>query len=456
MSDYPNIVLIVFDTARRDRFGCYGYNRGTTPAVDAFAREALLFEGMMAPAPWTVPSHASLFTGLHVREHGADHPVPILPPTTTLASHLRASGYTTVCVTNNPLIHDDTGLSQGFMDFIFRPYLRDHRWLNRARFVLGIRDSGAAATNRVVAGLLPRLRRPFFLFINYLECHWHYTPPRRFERRFVRGLSWAGSVRRRLVTRRQAVWEAMASADSAGIKFYSDLYDAELACLDDRFARLIDMFRKTRLLDETIFIVTSDHGENIGEEGLGSHQGSLRQNLIHVPFLVRIPGRSPTRIGGLVQFTDVFAGLCRQAGLSIPEHLQDRPFSVDPFTLESGDGGRAFAFAEWHHWGTQKTAGLQKRSPHFDFSRIPDGIEAALDGRKKLVVDLAGGRERLYDLTSDDRETHDIAAAQPSEVTRLRSALSQWRDAFPANGNAAYSVEDQVAVEKRLRELGYV
>ncbi|MGH2452760.1 MAG: sulfatase, partial [bacterium] len=308
-ADRPNLILVVFDTARRDRFGCYGYPRGTTPAVDALAGEALLFERMITPAPWTVPSHASLFTGLYPREHGAQNPVPMLTGSAlTLAAHLRTLGYATVAVTNNALIYGETGLAAGFDDVRLRPGDNGRpRWLWRAEFLLGLTDSGAAATTQLVGELLPRLRRPFFLFINYLECHWAYLPPRRFARRFARQ-SWPQSVRYRLRSRRRLVWEAIAEADGSRLALYNDLYDAELATLDERFGRLLDHLRRAGSWEETALLLTSDHGENIGEDGLASHQGSLRQNLIHVPFLARIPGRRSARIGGLTQFTDVFAG----------------------------------------------------------------------------------------------------------------------------------------------------
>ncbi len=458
MADQPNILLMVFDTARRDRFGCYGYARGTTPAVDDFARRALVFDRMITPAPWTVPSHASLFTGLYPREHGADHPLPILNGAVpTLASFFRDRGYTTVCVTNNPLVHHETGLSAGFSQVILRPGGASAPWLSRGRVVLGLQDSGAAATNRVVGGLLRRLPQPFLLFINYLECHWQYTPPRRFERRFTSEDTLVRSMHRRVRQRSQVMWEAVATADEARLRLYRDLYDAEMACLDERTGHLLATIERAGLLEQSIIVLTSDHGENIGEEGLASHQGSLRQNLIHVPFLVRVPGRPAGRIPGLVQFTDVFRGLCGLADVRVPPHLDDRPMSVDPFRLSSGELGRPVAFAEWRHWGTEKLTRIQRKAPHFDFRRIPHGLESAQDARYKLVVDLGTGTQRLYDLVEDPAESLDVAQQHPADLTRLRDALQQWRDTARQPVTAAgYSPQDLVAVEHRLQELGYL
>ncbi len=450
-----NLVLVVFDTARRDRFSCYGYPRATTPAADALAREALLFERMITPAPWTVPSHASLFTGLYPREHGADNPMPLLRTSLpTLAAHLGAHGYATACVTNNPLVSGETGLAGGFAEVRLRPGLNGQaRWSGRLRFALGLADSGAAATNRLLADLLPRLPHPFFLFVNYLECHWNYAPPRRFERRFAPRHSWLQSIRRRVRTRDRVMWEAIAEADADTLALYSDLYDAELATVDARFGNLLDLLRRTRRWEETVLVLTSDHGESLGEEGLASHQGSLRQHLIQVPFLSRLPGRQAARIEGLTQFTDVYAGLCGVLGLPVPAHLEERPFAVDPFTLRPGEPGRPFAFSEWRYWAPEKLVRLRRKARHFDFERIPPGLEAVQDGRYKLLVD-GDGRERLFDLARDHDEQRTVDL--PEQTNRLQEALLRWRAAAVRGEPSVYTAAEEAAVEDRLRELGYL
>lgn len=449
-----NLIIFVLDTARRDRFGCYGYPRGTTPAVDTFAHEALVYDRMIAPAPWTIPSHASLFTGLYPREHRADNPAPILNGhAPTLAGHLREQGFTTVCVTNNPLLDHDTGLASGFAQVIVRP---GRGKFSRNAAILGFRDSGAGATFRVVVELLRTLPRPFFLFVNYLECHWHYMPPWRFERKFAATRSRFGSIRRRVRERNLVMWEAIAAAGPGDLRRYQDLYDAELACVDEQVGQLLDYLRRRRLLDDTAIIVTADHGENIGEDGLASHQGSLRQNLIHVPFIARIPGRSGQRVDGLVQFTDVFSGLCGVLGVGVPAHLEARPFAVDPFTLSHGDRGRTFAFAEWQHWGRNKLDRIQRKAPHFDFSALPRGLEAVQDMRFKLVVDLGTGQEYVYDLLRDSGETRDVAPVMPAAQAALRQAREEWHKATERTAYTEEAAADQALVETRLRELGYL
>lgn len=453
-----NVVLVVFDTARRDRFGCYGYPRPTTPVVDGLAREGLLFEHMITPAPWTVPSHASLFSGLYPREHSAEFPVPLLRnDVRTMARHLRAAGYRTVAVTANALL-TRTGLEEGFDEMRVRKDV-DFTWLRRrARFVLGWGDTGAEGIARYAVRLLRgSLRPPFFLLLNFMECHWPYLPPRRFERRFLRRpLSWMASARRRQRERRVQAWEGVARAGEAGLAQLHDMYDASLATADERFGRVLEALRRARLDGETVVIVTADHGENIGDHGLATHQGSLHRTLIHVPFIVRIPGRSPARIEGLAQFTDVFAGLCRLLRLDPPEALVDRPMAVDPFTLPPTAPGREYAFAEWSHWGDREMNNVQQRSPTYDLSTIPVGLDAVQDRRFKLVIRRDTAAQTLYDLETDPGELHDAAAQLPDVLERLRGALWQWREAFPQSTLPVYTPEEAAAVELRLRENGYV
>ncbi len=454
----PNLLLVVFDTARRDRFGCYGYPRPTTPVVDGLARGGLLFEQMITPAPWTVPSHASLFSGLYPREHAAEFPMPFLrKDVSTLARHLRAAGYRTAAVTANALL-TRTGLEEGFEQVRARKDVDFGRLHRRARFVLGWGDTGAEGVAGHAARLLRGpLRPPFFLYVNFMECHWPYLPPRRFERRFLRRpLSWTASARRRLRERRVQAWEGIALADEDSLALLQDMYDASLATADDRFGKVLEALGQAGYDDGTVVIAAADHGENIGDHGLATHQGSLHRTLIHVPFIVRIPGRSAARIEGLVQFTDVFAGLCRLLGMDPPETLVDRPMAVDPFALTPTDPGRAYAFAEWSHWGAREMDTVQQRSPHYDLSTVPVGLDAVQDRRFKLVIRRDTGSETLYDLETDPGERNDVASRRAEEVHRLRGALWRWREAFPQGATGDYTAEEAAAVESRLRELGYV
>lgn len=458
-----NLVFIVVDAGRRDRFGCYGYARGTTPEIDKLARQSTVFDRMIAPAPWTLPSHASLFTGLYSREHGADRPaLKMRTGLVTLGEYLQRHGYASVFVSNNPLVSRRWGiLDEASQVLLRRDFDRDYRrgvgtkWARRVKTLLGAFDKGARATNHLVKDLLSTLHSPFFLFINYMECHWSYTPPRSFERRFVRRpYSVAQSAFHRVRMRRRRSWEPVPADNQEELGLLSDLYDASLAYVDSRVGELLEILDRDGRADDTVVIITADHGENLGDHGLIGHGMHLYQTLLHVPFLARIPGRSPARIEGLVQLTDVFPGLCGLLGVGAPAHLVDRRFAVNPFALAPGERGRPFAFAEWHQWEAER---LQKRLRKFPRFRSTPSMEAVQDEQFKLIVEPASGTELLFDLQADPGELHNQVDRAPEVKARLRGALEQWRSIFLPVGEAvSYTPEEERALEARLAELGYI
>jgi arylsulfatase A-like enzyme len=454
-----NVVVIVLDSARRDRFGCYGYARPTTPCVDRVAAEALVFERMITPAPWTIPSHASLFTGFYPREHGAQFPAPTLrSDCPTLASHLAAHGYHCAAVSANALVIEDQGLAAGFAEVAARHEIEERsRWRRGVRVAAGRRDAGAAGAARYVADRIRRWPRPYFLFMNFMECHWDYAPPWAYERRFVRRhTTRLGSVLRHRRLRDASGWEVLATADAGARVLYSDLYDGALAWADRHVGLVVEAIERAGDASKTVVAVLADHGEHLGEGGLADHQASVSQVLTHVPCVVRVPEGRRARIDGLVQTTDLAAAFCRRAGVPAPGHLIDRPGSVDPLTLAPTAPGRAFAFTEWQHWGDEKMASLQARAPSVDFARFPRGLEAVQDRRYKLVTELATGTEALYDLAEDPGEHHDRRQEASEIAGRLRAGLEEWRGQHPAAAPQVFSPEEEAMLDARLRQLGYV
>lgn len=456
--DHLNVLLIVIDAGRRERFGCYGYPRGTTPVIDEVARRGVLFERMISPAPWTLPSHASLFTGLYPREHGAERPTyRMRTGPVTLAQHLHTHGYATAIFSNNKLVAPRTGLVVGVSETLRRQQFDsdfNRLWTRRVKMLLGQGDSGANVTNRQVRTFLRKVTVPFFIFINYMECHWKYRPPRPFERRFVRRrYTLVDSARQRMRMRYRRPWDGIGWADGE-LELLNDLYDGSLAYLDGRIGDLMEDLQASGRADDTVLIITADHGENLGDHGQVGHELCLYQSLIHVPFIARIPGSAASQIGGLVQFTDVFAGLCGVLGIGVPDGLRARPLAVDPFRLQPGQPGRPLAFAEWQEW---QGAQLQRRLQSAPKFRSTPSAEAVQDPRYKLIVEPGTGTETLFDLQDDPGETRNRLADLPVEHARLREALEQWHSLFqPVGTEAPYTPEEEQAVVARLEEMGYL
>lgn len=453
----PNIVLIVVDSARRERFGCYGYQRQLTPVIDSIARSGSVFERMISPASWTLPSHASMFTGLYPREHGAERPTYRMHDgIVTLAQHLHAHDYATAVFSNNRLISKETRLvdrtSEAFRRHPFDPATK-RGFVHRTRILLGAIDRGADLANRAVDEFLRRRSWPFFIFLNYMECHGHYRPPRTFERRFVRRrFALVDSARHRLRMRGRKPWDGLGwTADER--ELLNDLYDASLAYVDDRIGILLEILKRAQA-EETIIIVTSDHGENLGDHDRFGHDLSLDQTLIQVPFIARIPGQEPMRVRGLTQLTDLFVGLCGLIDIPIPVNLRDRPFTADPFRLRPKDAGRPYAFSESHEWEGKYLRRRMRKAPGF---KVVPGADAVQDDHYKLLVERVTGVERLYDLQRDPGEQHDRLADLPEERRRLAHALEQWRLLCqPVGTIIPYTAEEERTLTTRLEELGYL
>ncbi len=461
----PNIVLVVFDTARWDRFGCYGYGRPTTPFVDGLAEQGLRVETMIANGPWTLPSHGSLFTGLYPSQHGSQWQTgPRLRDSVsiTMAEWLRGLGYHTICATNNGLISERTGLSRGFDRYAFRLDLeRGRRRVGRrVKKVLAGGDSGGLIINEWVRQELSNAPQPTFLFVNYLECHWSYVPPRRLEKR-VGGprFGLAEGIRYRAgLARNAGPWEAIARADERTLDVYRTMYDGELANADEHLRDLMAILRESGHVDKrpSLVMVTSDHGEHVGEHRLADHHASLDDHLIRVPFVAWGRGVvDPGTQSRPFELVDVFPSLARLLGreLPVPELANRRRALFDP----ANANGSGYAFSEWRAWSQKELTRLSQRNASYDFAGLGRDLVCVRDERFKLVRS-ADGAEELFDLTDGSSEANDVTAEHPQDALRLRGrldeAVASWRDWDTDEG--AVTADEQAEIEQRLTELGYI
>jgi arylsulfatase A-like enzyme len=464
--DLPTVVLVVLDTARFDRVGCYGYARPTTPTLDSLAREGLRVETMVSNAPWTLPSHGSLFTGLYPTQHGSQWRTgPKLRPSVevTMAEWLRGLGYETWCVTNNGMISARTGLSRGFDRYVFRLDLERGfpRIARRVEKVLLGGDSGGRIVNRWMRRELPRARRPLFLFVNYLECHWSYAPPPRFAKR-VGGptYGWIDGLRYRAgVASHAGAWEAVGRAEARDLEVLSTYYDGELANADHHLEELLAILSATghvRGDGRAIVIVTSDHGEHLGEHGLADHHASLDELMCRVPFVAWGPGvvRPGVRTS-LAEFVDVLPALARLLGSEPPAaYLEGRRTDL----FGTGVDGHAFAFAEWRSWSDGERARLARRNPSYrGFEALARDLLSVRDARFKLVRG-SDGRSELFDLEADPAESRDVSSEHPEVVRALGEQIegrtAEW--AAWEGERAEMSPKELREIERRLSDLGYI
>jgi arylsulfatase A-like enzyme len=461
------------DTARADAFEPYGAAPGATPTVAQLASRGGFQRYAYAPACWTVPSHASMLTGLLPRDVGLgqapEGPVGVRPVMASLANHLlperlRRAGWHTAGVSANHWIAEHSGFATGFDEWRKVVGGRSHRfygsgWRNRLAWDLqGVRahtDDGAAEVETVIREWVANRRQPFFWFVNLIECHSPYLPPRPDN-----DLSALQRLRAAEEARRYLTFVGILRACAGGfdipdgaLERMRHLYARSVRLMDDWLARVLDALDVAGLLDDTIVIVTSDHGENLGEGRLIGHAFSLDDRLIRVPFVSAHPLAEPEHVLGLA---DVPRLLAEALG------LDDHPWGdaelrsgvavaqLDPFA--SPDDPRILKFLDDWDLGDDGAR------------RMTIGATAATDGQLKLV--RRGQDEVFYDLSADPLELRPRSASSIEEsvgVATLRAAIDDAIDARPVSGlvhpdqpTNAISAEELDRIEQQMKLLGYM
>lgn len=449
--DGLNVVLVVLDTARADRFSCHGYDRVTSPNIDGLAKEGVAYNQAYTTDFWTLPAHGSLLTGLYPSQTGATSETNQFPEMNlTLAEILRGAGYETAAFICNSWVSKERGFGQGFGEY-------QELWRQEARG--GDTMAGAAeraATSQAVDWLAGRRPggKPFFLFMNLNCAHLPYRPPEPFLLRFLRYGYKAADVQR--VSGITGMWAHLAGAlklTEQDYRIMSDLYDGEVAFADDCVGQIIDSLREGGVLDETLVIVTSDHGENIGEHGMIDHLLSMYDTTLRIPLVVRYPERFAG--GGvsedLVSLVDVMptildvCGLAEKAG-----HLEVASTSL----CSESRSQRAFIVAE----NERPVNGMQllkAQFPGFDTTTIDYRMRALRTKGQKLIWKI-GGQMEVYDLARDAGEVTDLAATDALLRDRMHVMLKNWMSRIPAAEDISlFQSTDEESLEA-LRSLGYI
>lgn len=455
----PDVVVIVMDTVRADHLSVYGYERDTSPHLRQLAAGADLYTRAVATSDMTLATHASLFTGLYPRRHGAhfDPPAspmgrPLADGYDTLAERLAARGYRTAGVVSNfGFVGRAFGMDQGFgyydqrvpvswlgetRPYTLRQALRNVwvRILPSPEWELVYRRAGEI--NDVVLPLVEELAadpRPFLLFVNYMDAHWPYVPPPPFDTRFPgKGDAFGPSQRHAL---HEGVLLRERTPTEAERAHMVSQYDGGIAYVDDAIGAVVDRLDQAGRLDGALVVVTSDHGEAFGERDLIEHGTSVYQDQVHVPLLVKRPGRRAARtIDEPVSVVDVLPTVLDAAGAELSEDLDGR-------SLLAGSRARPVV-AESYPSGW--LASLHPR-----FQRVE---RAFYLGAQKLVVSTAGKRE-LYDLDRDPNERTDLY--RDDAVPGLERMAESWLEGSKEAVDPGSSEELDPEILRNLEALGY-
>jgi arylsulfatase A-like enzyme len=429
----PNILLLVLDTVRALNLSLYGYPRPTTPHIDSLASRGVVFERAYATASWTLPSHASLFTGLDAHELSTDVHVPLDTRDPTLAERLGSSGYATAgFVANQRYASSEWGLARGFTRYEVYPVRLAELPLNAslgrrmvtlggirrtARFGEIVNRKRADRVNRELLAWLerrPGKDRPFFAFLNYYDAHEPYLPPAPYATSFATARPAFSQHNRYHVRETELAPRYRRAMDSTERTRQRDAYDGALRYLDDRIAELLRDLEGGGLLGSTIVIITSDHGEHLGENDRFLHAFDLLAPVLHVPLILFYPRGLPSgaRVSGPASLRDLPATIADLTGLDNRLGLPGtslRPLWSNP---DSGATGRP-ALASF------KTG--CRGEPRF----------AVIVARHHYIQDGACG-EHLYDGASDPLAGRDLLAASAADsgtaatAAMLRALGRSW------------------------------
>jgi arylsulfatase A-like enzyme len=417
-----NVVLYIVDTLRADHLGCYGYARPTSPRIDAFAAGATLFESMIAQSSWTRPAVASLMTGLNPPSHWAlslrDSLRPDVP---TLAQSLQSSGYRTAAFVTNFNVSNRWGFDRGFDDFRYLP--EDERSANV--------HVGADVLNREALDWLRRHRaakpsQPFFLWMHATDPHTPYVPPEPLARRFRR---LPAPTRVAKIGELRDHPDRITADDAVQLV---DGYDAEIAFVDHAFGELLSEIESLGLADDTVIILTADHGEEFLDHGGLEHGRTLYQEQLNVPFIMRV-ARAPgagARISTLVRQIDLMPTLLQLLSVPTPPGLEGR-------SLIETNAGAEGAFA-------QTSLGYRETRAF-----VSDGWKVIEDERNDRHPGQA------YDLVRDPKEQDDRASSQSVRLGYARQEIAAIAVGAPGSRLLKPAATLDAATEERLRSLGY-
>ncbi|MEE2678709.1 MAG: sulfatase-like hydrolase/transferase [Myxococcota bacterium] len=444
-----NVVLVSLDAVGARHVGAYGYERDTTPNLDAVAADGVVFEAAYTQQPWTLTSHLTMMNGLNPRVHGASKRRPASPAAEPLAERLGERGFETAAFVSQPvLLHPRFGHARGFDRYAFE--------------ATDAQENVALVLEWLAGQAAARAEDPmhrFFLFVHYYDAHSdakaplpYYVPPPYRDRYVPDGETWGreGPTSLLLQLRRSG------SATPRDREFLTAYYDAGVRYVDEEgLGPILRALDELGLAEETLLVVTSDHGEEIFEHGYVLH-GQPYDETARVPLVLRGPGLpAGTRIPHLAGLVDLAPTLLSLLDFPIPVNAQGRDLTS---LLRGGPPVRQAVFVDGIYedgrtWGSSVVADVEGKR----WSYVAEVTPRPGPGGRDFV--LAGPGE-LYDLAADPEEQHDLATERPDLARRLGKRLVGWLRANEARAGHLRRAEAVPPVspeeEAQLRALGYL
>ena len=432
----PHVIVLVVDTLRAQSLDVL-LQAGDLPAFEQLSRDSLQFTNCHSPAQWTLPSHASLFTGVYPPEHGCDrlHAPPLDDRFVTLAEVFKSYGYATAAVASNyGWLNHEINTLQGFdltssqqnigvvHKLPFRPLLVSFSYLAHVYPKAIIAYRRADDINALIYRILPQLRQtPSFLFVNYMDVHSPYRASRPYDRLFV-------DAAFPQLYRLQQYYQQYTKRSStpAWDAYILSQYHAEIVAFDRQLGRFFSYLKENGMYDSSLIVVTSDHGEVFGGHGYYEHYTAMHEGAIKIPLFVKFPHNARTgAVDQLINLTDLYPTLLELCAMAVPADISSTAF------------------------GDPRTSGIG----------AADGHRVLNDGRFKYMDPFKGiGSPELYDLAADPFERTNLIAQDPETARRLLNRLDAWSRAhprrFPEPAGDAGRISSRL--RERLKTLGYM
>lgn len=400
--DQHHIVLVTIDTLRADHLGCYKYQGGKTPNIDQLAKEGVVFEHAYTPTPITLPAHTSIMTGLYPQSHGVYNNATyyLSPSAVTLAEVLKGAGYRTAAFIGSYVLHSRYGLNQGFQ--LYNDYLPHVEQSAKTLHNLYDERKAEETTALAIEWLSNNRESPCFLWIHYFEPHAPYLPPPVF-----------------------------------GLEYKDQPYDGEIAYVDKCLGSLIEGIKDMNIYDQTLFVVTSDHGEGLGEHEEMTHGVFLYDTTLHIPLIIRLPGIEPVRVSELCRIIDIYPTILEYSKLSHPEHINGVSLLPLIFGRRMDLGLELLIESRYasENFGWANLSGIRTNEWKYIDAPIPE----------------------LYNIISDPQEMLNLWKDQPDSGMQLKV---KWQTEY-ARTNAGKHLDSQITaltpeVREQMKSLGYV
>lgn len=406
-----NIIFVSFDTLRASNIHILGYEKDTTPFLDKFAQKGFIFTNAVSVSSWTLPASMSWFTGAYPSKHKVLNKFTVntkgeeeitnlekvSPDLTTLAEVLKEKGYKTGAFTGGAALDSQFGFDKGFDE-----YYDD---INFG----GFKDTIPGA----LAFVNKHKNEKFFLFLHGYDIHGQYVPEGGYDRRFVdfeyKG-NLTGSKEEQKILREEGVNTGRIFLTKDDVKFLTALYDEKIQRADENFAHFLEDYQKLNLLDKTIFVITSDHGEELYEHGRIDHGHSLYDELVRVPLFIIIPG---LKVGGIkiyeqVRSIDIMPTLFELSGIDFPPEVKTQIQGQGLSALMSGKAVHLDIYPETDYRYTERLRAIRSWDSY------------------KVIINLDSGREEFFNLAPDPKETNDLGDQKSERLEEVTLMLKNY------------------------------